>query len=303
MSHLEPVDSRKIAGFTSVCNEDDILEQFIRHNIRFVDTLHVLLDWKSVDNSRLIIQALISEGLPIQIHEASPVFKEDVRSVFVRDQLYWSYVFLDDDEFIFGIEPENFKACIRSIEEPLQIWLPWRTYLPNPNWEPLSHNPISLNIARSSEANQFYKCIYVRAGRQTPHLVGPGAHNMLDCPEMRSITGALLAHLPVRSFRQLILKSFSAQINLNHLIMYTTAKNYAEHWRSDFKMLVTERSFSFERLNEYAYFYGQTAHSSERLSISEFPLPLTQTRVYSPSTTPESVLMMRIFSIFSNISQ
>ena len=121
--------NKEIIGLMLVGNEDDILEQSIRHNIRFLDRLTVSLDIKSVDGCREILDALIAEGLPIDL-VMSPIRPDlDFRTTFVNQKNAWAYVFIDDDEFICGVEPEALRNFIFSHPTPSHIRLPWKTFI------------------------------------------------------------------------------------------------------------------------------------------------------------------------------
>lgn len=55
---------RKIVSITMVKNEVDIIESFIRYHLNIVDEM-IILDNFSNDETTIIIEKLISEGLPV----------------------------------------------------------------------------------------------------------------------------------------------------------------------------------------------------------------------------------------------
>ena len=57
-----------ITSVTVTRNDEDILEYFVRHNCTIVDRMIILLHC-CTDTSKEILERLIGEGLPIEIHE------------------------------------------------------------------------------------------------------------------------------------------------------------------------------------------------------------------------------------------
>lgn len=58
----------RLIGLSMVKNESDSIEAFIRHNLRFLDTLY-LIENGSVDGTREILVELQREGLPIVLFD------------------------------------------------------------------------------------------------------------------------------------------------------------------------------------------------------------------------------------------
>ena len=57
----------RCAGLAMVRNEADVIEWWIRYNLRVLDCLRVV-DHQSLDNTVEILEALRDEGLPIVLH-------------------------------------------------------------------------------------------------------------------------------------------------------------------------------------------------------------------------------------------
>jgi hypothetical protein len=294
------VIGRRIAGLTFVCNEDDILEQFVRHNIRFVDVLHVFVDIKSVDNSRKILTALLDEGLPLVLEDAPAVHDIDPRALFVQRNDYWAYVFIDDDEFLGGIAPDHFLSTLRRQEITSQIWLPWKTYLPNESCTP--KDPIKLQKRRAREEPQYYKAVYIRAGIETPHHIAEGAHSVTGIKEVWRIQGAFLAHYPVRSYRQILLKYTASQFQHLFLLKFIKGKTHGWHLNKGFEDLVTKTSFSYEDLLREAYYYCSKAVRGN-LSIDTLsdPVEVFGEKRYPVSTESDLELILKLVSNVFNV--
>lgn len=238
---------KQILGLMFVGNEDDILEQSIRHNIRYLDHLTVMIDMNSVDGSREILTKLIAEGLPIDIISRPPVLVTDFRNDFVNKNTAWAYVFIDDDEFICGVEPEILRKKIFDIATCKYIVMPWKTFIVNPDDYDCSDIPRSFKYARKFEEPQYYKAIYIRCNLEVPHTIAPGAH-LVDGVEGVIINELKLAHYPVRSIKQLMLKYFSANMYFGIIFKNQTAPNYAYHQKQGFQKLVNGEFQNIESL-------------------------------------------------------
>ena len=95
----------KLAAVAMLRNEADIVESFVRHNLRFVDRMY-LIDHDSVDATPAIIAALETEGLPLQSgKDPAAGFRQAdrltqlARHVLAKDGADFVFV-LDADEFI-----------------------------------------------------------------------------------------------------------------------------------------------------------------------------------------------------------
>jgi len=54
----------RLAAVTTVRNECDIIESFVRHNAAFLDCFYIL-DHRSTDATPVILRKLTDEGLPV----------------------------------------------------------------------------------------------------------------------------------------------------------------------------------------------------------------------------------------------
>jgi hypothetical protein len=252
MEHLNA--EKEIFGLTFVGNEDDILEPFIRHNIAFVDRLFVVVDEKSVDNSRMILEKLTLEGLPITSLETS-VTTIDFRNEFVQSHKAWAYLFLDDDEFIIGVEPKTLRNFIFNLNHPEHIAIPWKTFVINPYDYDISDPPKSLQYAKTVEDYQHYKAIYIRADSEVPHLITAGAHRVSGIRPM-IIQGIYLAHYPVRSHKQIIIKYVASQLYYSVSLKNQLPKNHGWHLQEGFSRVTTVDFSNLENLFIESMGYG-----------------------------------------------
>ena len=230
---------REIIGLMFVGNEDDILEPCIRHNIRYLDRLTVVLDSKSVDDSLRIVTNLIAEGLPIDLISQAVHLNLDFRNDFVKKNNAWAYVFIDDDEFIFGVQPELLRKYIFECESSKYIALPWKTFIINPNDYDCSDIPRSLKYARKFEDPQYFKVIYIKGESEITHKIGAGAH-IVDGLTGISFRDLFLAHYPVRSAKQITLKYFASSLDYRLLLRDKLPEGHGWHLRSGFEKMINE---------------------------------------------------------------
>ena len=95
----------KIAAVTTVRNESDIVESFVRHNAAFIDRLYIL-DHRSTDSTPAILRRLIEEGLPLTasreddgIFRQGPTMTRLIKRAMEDDG--WNFILpLDCDEFL-----------------------------------------------------------------------------------------------------------------------------------------------------------------------------------------------------------
>lgn len=127
----------KIIALAMVKNEVDVIESFIRYNLRFVDELHIL-DHNSTDNTSLILQALKQEGLPIFLyhhpvveHRQSLIINDLMKHCLEQDPSIDYVIPLDADEFINCPDRDYFKHCLKQIPQGYIGTYLWETFLPN----------------------------------------------------------------------------------------------------------------------------------------------------------------------------
>jgi len=125
----------RVAGFTLVRNEEDVIEASIRHNLRSLDTLAVV-DHGSDDATPGILASLVREGLPIEVSrdDSLELLQGPVTTAGVRRLLADGAdlaIPIDADEFLRMPSRERFEQVVASMDPSLHLALPWLTYLPS----------------------------------------------------------------------------------------------------------------------------------------------------------------------------
>jgi len=213
---------KKIFIISQVKNEDDIIESFCRYNLTYSDGM-LIRDNGSSDNTKIIIQNLIDEGLPI--YWADDIFtkypgmrNKDAYAKKAIDEYGADLIIpLDADEFLYHTDGINPCETLESLHEDVEYQALWRTYVYE--HEPdikLGFMPNNFTQYRNPRLEQFHINRKVVASR---HLIKdkqatfvPGAHSLFypeeyhDCVKIEILEKLVFAHFPLRSKAQVIKK-------------------------------------------------------------------------------------------------
>lgn len=77
---------KRLVAVGTVRNEEDIIEAFVRHSLRYVDELR-LVDHLSTDRTPAILTALQAEGLPLHVirHSGQVLLQEILLTRLARE--------------------------------------------------------------------------------------------------------------------------------------------------------------------------------------------------------------------------
>ena len=115
-----------ISGLCVAKNEADIIEAMVRHNLGYLDTLHVV-DHDSADATPLILSALAAE-FPDRLTWESDTTRGHVQTALINARVRpllaetgaAQLVLLDADEFIRA-EPKLFRDSLLASETPILL--------------------------------------------------------------------------------------------------------------------------------------------------------------------------------------
>jgi glycosyl transferase family 2 len=206
----------RLIGVARVKNEGDVIEEFVRYNLRFLDSL-IVVDNLSFDGTRDILEALRREGLALTILD-DPCFANRQAECLTRVAANlaprsFDFLFpLDADEFIKAPDRGHLEAALAALPYGTHGSLPWTTYVPTRFDDAAA--PVTLHRIthrHRAESVPFSKVVISRRGyRDKGATIGQGNHHAeygerID-PGTR-LEGVQLAHFPVRSARQLETKA------------------------------------------------------------------------------------------------
>lgn len=199
-------------GLSVMKNEGDIVEAMVRHNLNYVDRMHVV-DNGSSDDTVSILQSLCAEGLSVTYeiedtlaHRQTAILTKLVNGRFADSDI----VLLDADEFIIG-DPADMPGLFADGEAAMS--LPWVTYLATRSDDKDEPNPLKrITHRRDAEYPQYFKATIPRS-MERPVEIAAGSHKIEGRANRRQ-SRLKLAHFPVRSAEQIAAKALIGSWNL-----------------------------------------------------------------------------------------
>jgi len=292
MAFLAP--SPKILGICVVKNEQDIIEPFVRHNLKFLDSL-VVLDNGSVDGTKAILEELARELKELVVvdddrfgHTQSARMTQllrGARSAFAAD-----YVFaLDGDEFIGATDRYELCKILEAIPFGGYGLVPWRTFVLTPGTvaPSVTDPPRSLPWRRREELPVHYKVILRCDGKFDHDLIIPLGNHAVASATGREIPFVYLEdlslmHFPVRSRDQFVAKMVVGW--MAHLSRDPRHRETGESWqkRDNFDRIAEGLVLDDKMLCELSLLYAQTERPIDwRRDVILEDLPFDYVRRYS----------------------
>ncbi len=201
-----------IVSISWVRNEEDIIEWFVRQNVASVDRM-IIVDG-SDDRTPAILRLLRREGFPLDIRsDHTPIHRQDAAltsllSECVATGADWILP-LDADEFLCAAPGHWCSDVVAALPQDRIALLPWRTYVPMAEDDPLEPNPIRrIRFRREPERPLFHKVLLpAQVAASSGARLGLGSHVVFrgDGTPFPSAAadGIWLAHIPVRSAAQI----------------------------------------------------------------------------------------------------
>jgi len=255
----------RIIGVSVIKNESDILETFVRHNLGYLDAL-VVLDNKSSDKSRQILERLACEGLPLIViddHEIAHKQSEKLTALIKKVAGIYNpdwVIPLDADEFLNPDEGETMESVLADLPEGSVGQMRWRTYVPVASDDSGEKDAIKrIRNRREVEFSEYYKVIIPKSvfNGEKPFIVNDGNHAVRcedeSCRFDHYILSALsLAHFPVRSSEQVLTK---ALVGWLALLCHPDRAGSGWHWRNMYEKFTRDLSVSADDLQDLATNY------------------------------------------------
>jgi hypothetical protein len=215
-----------------------------------------------------------------------------VRHAFMRHGADFVFA-LDGDEFLRIARRDLLDGVLATLPHGLHAAMQWQTYVPEfDNGAQAAGNILARAKRRlAEERHGLHKVIVAPAFADTPHaviavgnhVVLPSAgHSVAQQPVKHARIAAevvALAHLPVRSARQLTNKIVIGW--LAHCAARRSNADLAFHWRELYRELADGQTPSVERLRAIAANYGLPMTAwlpPEDIALVEDPLPVAELR-------------------------
>lgn len=293
----------KLAAVAMLRNEADIVESFVRHNLRFVDRMY-LIDHDSVDATPAIIAALETEGLPLQSgKDPAAGFRQAdrltqlARHVLAKDGADFVFV-LDADEFIRAPDRATLEARLAATRNAPSRVARWQVHVAPDDADGTPLERLRLRVDAPKHP-AMAKVVLGREFLADPRLsLAPGNHWILE-PDGRErapvvLGDVFLAHLPFRSVEQFLAKVINGWLayKLAHGGAAANAASINWHWRTLYEEWLAGREFANADLRELAVRWyvaapvPGAAAAAIVTTLVDDPIPPVELRYTQPGTDP-----------------
>lgn len=273
-----------LAGLCVAKNEADIIEAMVRHNLGFLDQLHVV-DNDSADATQTILAALHAEmgaRLTWSVdrragHGQQAIINEMLPDLAARTDAA-QMVLLDADEFVKA-DAGHFRQSLLAFDQPVS--LPWRTYVPTVQDDAGEPNPLArITQWRRREVPRHSK-ITVPRDLVGQVQVGAGSHGLVATKWIagKEIAGLALAHFPIRSREQLMSKVLIGWWNMQ--LRDNKSRKEGFHWRQLVTRILCGDPLTDADVQTVALSYA--AHVAVRLIADPLIAPGAMTLRYTQS--------------------
>ena len=268
----------ELVGIAVVKNECDIIEAFVRYNLRVLDGL-AIIDHASSDNTVAILRRLSDEGLPIAVIEHEGAMQTQAQCMntllgLVRATLSPRFVLpLDADEFLRVAGRSSLRAALSNCPAGKTPILPWITYMPTAADDPTQMDPLRrIRHRRAREPVQYYKAVLTAAQLTDERCqVADGNHLVLGPDEQPlptvAVDGVALAHFPVRLADQIRAKLCVARMALR--VSPNRERGQSAGWEKMYSQMATAKLDTRAGLQAFAASY----YADEAVEPVLDPLP------------------------------
>ena len=212
----------KIVIISTVRNEEDIVEAFVRYHLQFADHM-MIINHRSIDASAEILNRLKEEGLSLEIFEETSldlqqgVFLTKLMKKAVREHDADWVIPLDADEFLAPAEDGDIVSILASLPDDRVVKVPWRTYVPLSTDDDREIDAFKrIRSCKKSESIDLRKIMISRMlASHANGFIDNGNHGFMrkllwkkkQYPYVNT-NQLVLAHYPIRSAHQIMIKAF-----------------------------------------------------------------------------------------------
>lgn len=255
-------------GITMVKNEQDSIEAFVRHNLRFLDHL-VIVDNGSVDGTRTILMQLAAEFSNLVLAEDDTFgYNQSERMTRWLNEYEQRFAVdfvlpLDADEFL-DLEGEHaFHDVLREIPAGGYGQIPWCTYVLTPATNTAEPDPFrAMQHRRRQERPARFKAVVRLDGHSAEGLeIAQGNHSVRSTAgrdlQGTRLNGLRLLHYPLRSLDQAKAKCVIGWMAYLALDPRTGETKQGHTWRSTFHQFISGPPVDLHSLCEMSLLYSQ----------------------------------------------
>lgn len=278
----------KIISITTVKNEADIIESFIRYHLNIVDEM-IILNNGSTDDTNYILNQLLAENLPITvIDDKDKYFKPVQKMNFLLKKAIQEYGAdivcpIDVDEFITS-DTGNPRDFIEHIDQHTYYKLKWRTYVPTKDDD--VHEkfiPSRMTYIRDENLEEYKVILHKNLFNEFDASLTVGSHELQydrkqysDKVKCEICDDLIMAHFPLRSKEQTISKVLVSYSNLLCRIEVNPNLGFHKsHYAPMFFRIKKEGDVSDNDVIEFAKRYstkGNEVDEDEEIKIIHHPM-------------------------------
>jgi hypothetical protein len=238
-----------------VKNEEDIIEAFVRYNLRSIDHMFIA-DNLSTDGTMDILQALKAEGLPLTITtDDDQALKQNFKMTAMYRKAFreneFEFVFLlDADEFL-ELDREEMISLRQSHGSGAAYFVKRVNYLYGGEvLDGRKSSLFELMCHRDVEPESSKSMIFHDAVRCRRFRIGIGNHHIRDWSQsegpkvsVKPVKDfALIRHFPIRSVEQYMRKSLLGWFALQLRVpgANDSARTVGSHWRTQYRLILEQ---------------------------------------------------------------
>lgn len=268
----------RLAAVTTVRNECDVIESFVRHSAAFFDRLYIL-DHRSTDSTPAILRNLAEEGLPLALsREDNGIFYQGPTMTRLikgahHDQP-WDFVMpLDCDEFLCMPDRAALEAALAHLDGAAVGLADLASYVPTAD-DDAKQMDVPRRIVHRAKTipeipRKIGKVVISGAVIGRPGFsLSEGHHGVRvdgkPVPERR-LDALTLAHFPIRSIEQFVMRAILCRLAWSSRSDYNPGWGW--HYETFIEQLKNRPIVSAADLTEAALLYvdiyaepGQTPH-------------------------------------------
>jgi glycosyl transferase family 2/alpha 1,4-glycosyltransferase len=256
----------RLAAVTTVRNECDIIESFVRHNAAFFDCLYIL-DHRSTDATPIILRKLADEGLPVLLsrEDHGTFYQSSKMTQLIKrafDDYPWDFIVpLDGDEFLCIPDRSTLETALADLDGTSLGLSRIINYVPTES-DDLKEMDVLRRIVHRAGTIPDIGCkigkviipgeLIKRAG----FTLNEGHHGVSidgkSVPE-RWLDALSLAHFPVRSIEQFVMRTALCHLAWSSRSDYNPAWGW--QYQKFFDLLKSKHIPSLADLTEAALLY------------------------------------------------